>query len=90
MNNQLELSREALNNTHELIKKFVTENNRGKSLSEKRKELDEFTIAFNGLSMLMSELDRNRAIELLDKYGILNSILKSVKRIQRGKSLAFI
>ncbi|MBO5388078.1 MAG: hypothetical protein J6A59_08065 [Lachnospiraceae bacterium] len=92
MNNvekRLNLSKEAFNNTEELVKKFVEEDNRGKTRAEVNKLTDEFTIAFNGMHMLMSELDQTRAIELLDKYGILKKIKKSVNRIQSNNSLAF-
>jgi len=56
---------------------------------DRNKVTDEFTVAFNGMSMLMSELDRDRAIKMLDDYGILNTVKKSVDRIRTNRSLAF-
>ena len=92
MNNiekQLEISTMAFKNTEELIKSFVNDRHKFKTRMDRNKVTDEFTVAFNGMSMLMSELDRDRAIKMLDDYGILNTIKKSVDRIRTNRSLAF-
>lgn len=90
MEKRRNLSKEAFDNTEKLIQSYVAEDIKKKTRKERNKITDEFTIAFNGMSMLMSELDRYKAIEMLDSYGLLDSIRKSVRRIQRNKSLAFI
>lgn len=89
INKQLRLSKEALWQTEKLITSFISERNSLRATKDKNKITDEFTIAFNGMIMLMSELDRNKAIEMIDNYNLLNTMKKSAKRIQKNRSLAF-
>lgn len=89
--NKIEISREALNNTEALIKNYALSDKKLHKIrdrKERRELADRFTVALNGMFMLMSELDRTRAIELLDNYNIINNVEKAMDRIRNNNSLA--
>ena len=91
--NSIELSKKALSNTEKLIEKYVIESkNKNGDMQQKverNKLTDEFTIALNALICLMTDTDKNIALELLRRYGILKAVKRSVRRVQYNKSLAF-
>lgn len=89
INKQLRLSKEALWQTKKLITSFISERKSIMITKDKNRIIDEFTLAFNGMIMLMNEDDRNKAIEMIDNYNLLNIMKKSAKRIQKNGSLAF-
>lgn len=89
INKQLRLSKEALWQTKKLITSFISERKSIILTKDKNRIIDEFTLAFNGMIMLMNEDDRNKAIEMVDSYNLLNTMKKSAKRIQKNSSLAF-
>lgn len=89
INKQLRLSKEALWQTKKLITSFISERKSIMITKDKNRIIDEFTLAFNGMIMLMNEDDRNKAIEMVDSYNLLNTMKKSAKRIQKNSSLAF-
>lgn len=89
INKQLRLSKEALWQTKKLITSFISERKSIMLTKDKNRIIDEFTLAFNGMIMLMNEDDRNKAIEMIDNYNLLNIMKKSAKRIQKNGSLAF-
>lgn len=71
------LSTMALNNVETLIKSYKADKNR-------RKYTEQFTLAFNGLIMLMNDSDKDKAIELLDTHGLLRTVKKSVRKLQKA------
>lgn len=87
-----ELSKKALSNTEKLIRKYVIEIKNGEkqqTKTDKDKLTDEFTITINALANLMTDIDKDKLLYLLQEYGILNVVKRSVRRIQCNKSLAF-
>lgn len=91
MNNimeELNLSRKAYNNTEMLVKSYLNEKN-NLQRKEKEKVTDELAITINGMSMLMSELDRKRTASMLAEYGLVKTLTKSIQRINSNKTLAF-
>lgn len=91
MNNimeELTLSRKAYNNTEMLVKSYLNEKN-NLQRKEKEKVTDELAIAINGMSMLMSELDRKRTASMLAEYGLIKTLTNSIQRINSNKTLAF-
>lgn len=91
MNNimeELNLSRKAYNNTEMLVKSYLNEKN-NLQRKEKEKVTDELAITINGMSMLMSELDRKRTANMLAEYGLIKTLTKSIQRINSNKTLAF-
>lgn len=91
MNNimeELNLSRKAYNNTEMLVKSYLNEKN-NLQRKEKEKVTDELAITINGMSMLMSELDRKRTASMLAEYGLIKTLTKSIQRINSNKTLAF-
>lgn len=91
MNNimeELTLSRKAYNNTEMLVKSYLNEKN-NLQRKEKEKVTDELAITINGMSMLMSELDRKRTASMLAEYGLIKTLTKSIQRINSNKTLAF-
>ena len=91
MNNimeELTLSRKAYNNTEMLVKSYLNEKN-NLQRKEKEKVTDELAITINGMSMLMSELDRKRTVSMLAEYGLIKTLTKSIQRINSNKTLAF-
>lgn len=91
MNNimeELNLSRKAYINTEMLVKSYLNEKN-NLQRKEKEKVTDELAITINGMSMLMSELDRKRTASMLAEYGLIKTLTKSIQRINSNKTLAF-
>lgn len=71
------LSKMALNNVETLIEAYKADKNR-------RKYAEQFTLAFNGLVMLMNNSDKDKAIELLDTHDLLRVVKKSVRKLKRA------
>lgn len=86
---KLASSKDALNKSEKLINLYTAESVNVKHPREKNKITDEFVLALNGLTMLMTELDRTQVVEMLDSKGLVDVTMKSIRRIKRGKSLAF-
>lgn len=89
MGRQSKISKDALNNTEVLIKKYIAEFLNERQKMERTKLTDELTIALTGLSMLMTERDKSKAVNIIDDYGLSGIIKNSALRIRSNNTLAF-
>lgn len=88
-----ELSKKALSNTEKLIQRYVIEIKSGQNEQTKtdiNKLTDEFTITVNALASLMTDIDKEKMLNMLREYEVIKTIKKSIRRIQCNKSLAFM
>ena len=80
--NNIELSNMAFTSASKLIENFSMELKINKK--ETMKLADKFTVALNGLMILMSELDRERAVSLIYKYKLNRIIEKSARQLSEA------
>lgn len=86
--NRIEISNKAYINAEELILRYKNATKVLKKKRDKNNITDEFTLAINGLILLMSELDRNRILDLLYRFKMIKPMQKSIIRIQNGMATA--
>lgn len=87
--NNIELSGQMLG----IVESLVTTYNRDKrkfNRKEKKNMLDGITMALSGSIILMTELDRNRVIEMLHRNRLDRQISKSIKRLKRNNKDVFL
>jgi hypothetical protein len=84
--NKLELSRMAYKNVEILVERYVNAIGKVANRKEHNEITDAFTMAFNGMTMLMTDEDAQRAVDLLHSNGMVNEIKKSIKRIKKDGS----
>ena len=79
--NNIELSSMAFTSASKLIENFSAELKINKK--ETMKLSDRFTVAINGLMLLMSELDRERMVQLIYEHKLNKIVERSARRVAK-------
>lgn len=80
--NNIELSNMAFTSASKLIENFSAELKINKK--ETLKLTDKFTISLNGLILLMSELDKERIIQLIYKFRLNKLIERAARQLKEA------
>ena len=80
--NNIELSNMAFTSASKLIENFSAELKINKK--ETLKLTDKFTIYLNGLMMLMSELDKERIVQLIYKFKLNKLIERTARQLNEA------
>ena len=80
--NNIELSNMAFTSASKLIENFSAELKINKK--ETLKLTDKFTISLNGLMLLMSELDKERIVQLIYKFKLNKLIERSARQLNEA------
>lgn len=84
--NNIELSTKMYNNAEVLIKKYKEENtkvNTFLNVRTSRKIDKDFVIVLYAMMSLMSELDQQRTLNMLDEYNIFNKVRRTAIKIKK-------
>lgn len=87
--NNIELSTEMYNNAEVLIKKYKEENTRVNNFLNVKasREMDKnFVIVLYAMMSLMSELDQQRTLNMLDEYNIFNKVKRTAIKIKKSQT----
>ena len=82
MLSNINLSTKALNDMEKLIVGFKHDRRLAMSLKNREDLLDRLTLATTGLMMLMTELDRQRAVDIIAKYRMVKAFNRSICRLR--------
>lgn len=80
--NNIELSNMAFTSASKLIENFSAELKINKK--ETLKLTDKFTISLNGFILLMSELDKERIVQLIYKFKLNKLIERSARQLSKA------